>query len=204
MLRRCAPNKKQGPSPLPLREGAGGRGACTSVGWGRTQPPPPRPLPQGEGSLPARRSLRFHSGRVGRRPVPTRNDSGIRSISSQDKIALVRQVVVARLAAEHHRHDRQQRETGHERGRLGEISAERCREQSGDQGSEAGDHPPGAIAERHRGGAHMGGEQLRQIHRVAGEHAEHEEAENRQHVRIQCQSCRPRYRYSPATSVPTL
>ena len=32
---------------------------------------------KGRGSLPARRSLQFHSGRVGRRPVATRNDRGV-------------------------------------------------------------------------------------------------------------------------------
>ena len=69
-------NKKQGPPP-PLEGGGWGEG-CVHPLAGGARTPPPSPLPQGEGSLPARRSLQFHSGRVGRRPVATRNDGGER------------------------------------------------------------------------------------------------------------------------------
>src|SRR4029079_4308387 len=52
------------------------------------------------------------------------------------------------------------------------------------QRTEAGDHASGAIAERNRGGAHLGWEQLRQVDGVTGEHAEYEIAEYRQQVRV--------------------
>ena len=60
LLRRSAPNKKQG-LPLPLRQGVGGRGSCG------TNPSPQPPASRGGESPLLRRPSLFHPARVGRR-----------------------------------------------------------------------------------------------------------------------------------------
>ena len=73
LLRRSAPHKKQ--TPLPSREGVGGRGRS---GHHNARPLPPTPSLKGRGEFSyPERPLPFHPGRVGcRRPVATRNDTG--------------------------------------------------------------------------------------------------------------------------------
>ena len=75
-------------------------------------------------------------------------------------------------------------EAAHERGHIVKAAAERADQQPGHQRAEAGDDPPGAIAERDAGRADMGREEFGEIDRVAREHPENEEAEDRQHHRI--------------------
>ena len=77
-----APDKKQTPPPL---EG-GGRGE----GLRAARTPPPSPLPQGEGEYPSRDKVAgfIQGGSAAAGRWSTRNDNGIRGISSQGKTAL--------------------------------------------------------------------------------------------------------------------
>jgi hypothetical protein len=57
-------------------------------------------------------------------------------------------------------------------------------EQSGHQRTEASEHPPRAVAERHRGRAYVGWKQFRHVDCVAGEDTDYEEAVDQQQDRV--------------------
>src|ERR1700682_3133154 len=97
---------------------------------------------------------------------------------------LSRQRAALGFAAEEHRYDAQEREAGHERRDPVEAAAEGADHEPGDERAEARDDAGAAGAEADRGRADVGREQLRQIDRIAGEYAEDEEAEDRQHHRV--------------------
>src|SRR5215469_9493723 len=116
--------------------------------------------------------------RISRRPKGTGGATPPAPRASQ--VGLMRQLVVLGLAAQHHRDDAEDREAAHERGNVVEIAAERPDQQPRDERPEAGDDPPGAVAEGDAGRADMGRKQLGEVYRMAREHAEYKEPENRQ------------------------